>query len=199
MKRKEKIDKLKAFFQQLDRGAFIPEAVRASAHWDIPLPIGFGQTISQPTLVLEMTFQLDLQPHHRVLEIGTGSGYQTAFLAEFAAEVFTIERFEALSISAQASLASLGYANIFYRVGDGSKGWKEEAPFDRIMVTAAAGKLPMILMKQLTLGGKMVIPVGPREMQEILLITRQEDDRFDIQELMAVQFVEFVGQYGWND
>ena len=199
MKSKEKMEALKAFFHQLDRSVFIPEAVKANAEWDIPLPIGYGQTVSQPTLVLEMTLQLDLEPHHRVLEIGTGSGYQTAFLAEFASEVFTIERFEALSISAQASLESLGYSNISYRVGDGSNGWLEEAPFDRIMVTAAAGTLPTILMNQLTLGGKMVIPVGPRAVQEILLITRQADGHFDIQELMAVQFVEFVGQYGWND
>lgn len=199
MKSKAKMEALKAFFHQLDRSVFIPEAVKENADWDIPLPIGFGQTVSQPTLVLEMTLQLDLEPHHRVLEIGTGSGYQTAFLAEFASEVFTVERFEALSISAQASLESLGYSNISYRVGDGSKGWLEEAPFDRIMVTAAAGKLPTILMNQLTLGGKMVIPVGPRAVQEILLITRQADGHFDIQELMAVQFVEFVGQYGWSD
>lgn len=194
-----RVKNLKKFFHQLDRRIFIPEAVRSSAHWDVPLPIGFGQTISQPTLVVEMTYHLDLESHHRVLEIGTGSGYQTAFLAEFAADVFTIERFESLSVSAQITLESLGYTNINYRIGDGSEGWAEEAPFDRIIVTAAAGKLPTILMKQLKVGGKMVIPVGTREMQEILVITRMEDGSFDIQELMAVQFVEFVGKYGWNE
>ncbi len=187
------------YFNQLDRSVFIPEAVQASARWDVPLPIGFGQTISQPSLVLEMTLQLDLKPDQRVLEIGTGSGYQTAFLAEFAQEVFTVERHEALSISAQGSLSSLGYDNVVFRVGDGSLGWPEEAPFDRIMVTAAAGKMPTALMEQLKSGGKMVIPVGPREVQKIMLIHRLEDGSFTYKELMAVQFVEFIGEYGWKD
>lgn len=194
----DKEERMIQFFKTLDRRVFLPEVLHPSAMWDAPLPIGFGQTISQPSLVLEMTMQLDLEPHHRVLEIGTGSGYQTAFLAEFASEVFTIERYEALSISAQASLMELGYENINYRVGDGSLGWEEEAPFDRIMVTAAAGRRPIELLKQLGFGGKMIIPIGPKDVQKIMLIHRLEDGSFEERELMAVQFVEFVGKYGWH-
>jgi protein-L-isoaspartate(D-aspartate) O-methyltransferase len=145
-----------------------------------------------------MTKILDLQSHHRVLEIGTGSGYQTAFLAEFAAEVYTIERFEALSMAARAILESLGYDNVYYRVQDGSGGWPEHAPYDRIMVTAAAGKLPKALIDQLRPGGKMVIPIGPRAMQRLMLVERLKDGRVKTQAMMAVQFVEFVGQYGWE-
>lgn len=195
----EKDQQMIHFFKRLDRRVFLPEVLHPSAMWDAPLPIGFGQTISQPSLVLEMTMQLDLQADHRVLEIGTGSGYQTAFLAEFAAEVFTIERHEALAITAQANLSSLKYDNIHFRVGDGSQGWKEEAPFDRIIVTAAAGSKPYALMEQLKRGGKLLLPIGTREMQKLMLITRLEDDSFSETELLAVQFVEFVGAYGWED
>lgn len=195
----DKETKMVHFFMTLDRRLFLPEPLHKNAEWDVPLPIGFGQTISQPTLVLEMTIRLDLHKDHKVLEVGTGSGYQTAFLAEFAAEVFTIERHEALAIIAQANLSSLEYSNIHFRVGDGSEGWKEEAPFDRIIVTAAAGSKPYALMDQLKRGGKLLLPIGTREMQKLMLITRLEDDSFSETELLAVQFVEFVGAYGWED
>ncbi len=195
----DKEAKMVHFFMTLDRRLFLPESLHKNAEWDIPLPIGFGQTISQPTLVLEMTIRLDLHKDHKVLEVGTGSGYQTAFLAEYAAEVYTIERHEALAITAQANLSSLAYENIHFRIGDGSKGWREEAPFDRIIVTAAAGSKPYALMEQLKRGGKLLLPIGTREMQKLMLITRLEDDSFSETELLAVQFVEFVGAYGWED
>lgn len=163
---------LEAFFSKLDRSLFIEGAYRARAELDKPLPIGCGQTISQPSLVLDMTWLLSPEKSSRVLEIGTGSGYQTAFLAEFAGTVYTVERIAEFTEKAKARLTSLGYQNVCFRTGDGSDGWPEAAPFDRIIVTAAAGTLPETLADQLAPGGRMLCPVGSAGMQVLKLVTR---------------------------
>ncbi len=191
--------KIVNFFNKLDRSFFIDNEFKCLAHCDRPLPIGFGQTISQPSLVLYMTIELDLDRKHKVLEIGTGSGYQTVFLAEFAGEVFTVELIEELSRKAQEKLTKLGYNNIRFKIADGSKGWEEFAPYDRIMVTAGAGKMPKALLFQLKPGGKMVVPVGHKGEQELVLIEKKENGDIREKSLGPVAFVEFRGTYGWDD
>lgn len=186
------------FFKQLDRAYFIDHESKLAAHLDRPLPIGFGQTISQPTLVLEMTRLLAPEKNSRVLEIGTGSGYQTALLAEFSGEVYTIERIPELAVKARGKLEGLGYTNIHYEIGDGSTGWNEKAPFDRIIVTAAAGKIPDELVQQLATGGRMIIPVGPAGVQKLQLITRDQDGEISLATTELVSFVEMKGRYGWS-
>lgn len=186
------------FFQHLDRAAFIDTDSRDLAAIDAPLPIGYGQTISQPSLVLEMTWQLRPESHNRVLEIGTGSGFQTALLAAFADQVYTVERIPELYERASRRLAAMGYGNVACRLGDGSDGWPEEAPFDRIMVTAAAERLPQALVDQLAPGGRMIVPVGPRTCQELLLVTRSADGPVAVQAIESVIFVELHGKYGWT-
>lgn len=189
---------LKKFFEKLERKIFLSNSYKEYAHIDSPLPIGYEQTISQPSLVLEMTRILSPEKESKVLEIGTGSGYQTAFLAEFSAKVHTIEVIEELSKQAKEKLSKLGYSNIFYKVSDGSSGWEEEAPFDRIIVTAAAGEKPKELIKQLNVNGRMVVPVGPQIAQDLLLITKDEKGKIKEEKLMKVRFVEMVGTYGWE-
>ncbi len=186
------------FFHRLDRSLFVKGEYQDLAAQDHPLPIGFDQTISQPSLVLEMTLQLDLYKDCRVLEIGTGSGYQTAFLAEFAGQVYTVERIPELAAQAKERLLALGYDNTFFQVGDGSQGWEEFAPYDRIMVTAAAAKSPDRLIQQLKPGGKMIIPIGPSFDQKLLLISKNANNRITKKSLGHVRFVEFKGEYGWN-
>ena len=192
-------EKLRAFFRSLDRSLFVEGSLKPVASIDRPLPIGFGQTVSQPTLVLDMTATLELDKNCRVLEIGTGSGYQTAFLAEFAGEVFTVERIPELSEKARERLARLGYSNIRFRTGDGSLGWAEHAPFDRIIVTAAAGSIPPKLAAQLKNSGRMLLPVGPPGLQELTLVTKDKNGVIGTQALYAVTFVELVGDYGWGE
>lgn len=191
-------EKLRAFFRSLDRSLFVEGGLKPLATLDRPLPIGFGQTVSQPTLVLDMTAALELDKNCRVLEIGTGSGYQTAFLAEFAGEVFTVERIPELSLQARERLARLGYSNIRFRTGDGSLGWAQYAPYDRVIVTAAAGSVPPRLAAQLKNGGRMLIPVGPPGLQELTLVTKDENGAVGVRDLYAVTFVELVGDYGWG-
>jgi protein-L-isoaspartate(D-aspartate) O-methyltransferase len=191
-------EELYKYFQQLDRSLFVDPEYQDLAQQDHPLPIGFDQTISQPTLVLYMTMELDLEPGCRVLEIGTGSGYQTALLARFAGEVYTVERISELVQKARKRLLTLGYDNIYFRVGDGSEGWEEYAPYDRIMVTAAAAKIPDRLLEQLKPGGKMVIPIGPKHSQELFLLTKNDNKQISKAPLGGVRFVEFKGEYGWN-
>lgn len=188
------------FTNKLDRSFFIDNKFKKCANLDRPLPIGCGQTISQPSLVLKMTFLLELarDKSSKVLEIGTGSGYQTAILAEFSGSVYTVERIRELSDKAQKRLEQLGYTNIFYKVGDGSEGWVENAPYDRIMVTAAARKAPLELIDQLRAGGKMVIPVGPKHVQKLQLITKDQDGKLHIESKDLVSFVELKGKYGWD-
>lgn len=187
------------FFRKLDRKLFLPESLKGASHLDAPLIIGHGQTISQPTLVLEMTMLMDLYEGCKVLEIGTGSGYQTAFFAHFAGEVYTVEVYEDFSMKAETVLAEMGYNNVHYMVGNGSEGWPEHAPYDRIMVTAAAGKMPDKLIAQLAPGGRMVLPYGPPSVQELLVITKDEEGNVRQKVHELVRFVEFVGEYGWHE
>lgn len=189
---------LKAFAEHLDRAYFIDNEYKQYADYDQPLPIGYEQTISQPSLVLQMTYILSPDKESRVLEIGTGSGYQTALLAEFSGEVYTIERIGALAEKAEERLDGLGYKNISFMTGDGSIGWEEHAPYDRIMVTAAAAELPKELLKQLAAGGRMVIPVGPRWCQELMLVEKDINGEIYSKIIEEVVFVELKGKYGWS-
>lgn len=194
MDRKRLLD----FFTSLDRSFFIDNEYKEYAGQDRPLPIGFGQTISQPSLVLQMTYLLELQPDSKVLEIGTGSGFQTALLAQFAAAVYTIERIPELAVAARQKLEQLGYQNIFYKIDDGSQGWPENAPYDRIIVTAAAEKMPLDLVEQLAPGGRMLIPIGPAGFQELTLITKDRQGGIRTSSVGGVTFVEMKGKYGWS-
>jgi protein-L-isoaspartate(D-aspartate) O-methyltransferase len=181
-----------AAVSRVPRHELVPEDVRVYAYQDRPLPIGHGQTISQPYVVAYMTEQLRLRGDERVLEVGTGSGYQAAVLAELAREVFSIEIVEALGERARADLARLGYRNVQVRVGDGYRGWPEQAPFDAIIVTAAPGHVPQPLVDQLAMGGRLVLPVGGWE-QELLLVTRDEDGIHE-ERLIDVRFVPMRGE-----
>ncbi len=177
------------------RHLFVPPAQMPFAYEDRPLPIGHGQTISQPYMVAIMTELLETKKAHRVLEIGTGSGYQAAVLSPLVAEVFTIEIVEPLGREARDRLRTLGYKNIEVRIGDGYLGWPEKAPFDRIIVTAGADHIPMPLVEQLVPGGRMVIPVGPQWQTQILQLvikgTRGPRD-FRVEDIMPVVFVPLV-------
>lgn len=179
-----------AAMAKVPRHAFVPEGLRRHAYADEPLPIGQGQTISQPYIVAYMTEALRLKGGESVLEVGTGSGYQTAVLAEIAGTVFTVEIVEKLALRARAALEALGYANIRYRIGDGAAGWPEEAPFDAITVTAAAAKLPAALEDQLAVGGRMILPVGT-DAQELVLVVR-EPAGLRRESLLPVRFVPLV-------
>lgn len=195
----KKSDELFKFYSNLDRSLFIEnESSRIYAKCDSALPIECGQTISQPSLVYSMTSHLDLDKNHKVLEIGTGSGYQTAFLSEFSKKVYTVERIPELAEKAKKRLRSLGFENIEYHIGDGSLGWPENAPYDRIMVTAAAGRIPQPLIAQLAPGGKMIIPVGEPGFQELLLIEKDGSGTITEKNLGNVIFVELKGDYGWK-
>ena len=188
------------FYLNLDRALFIDnESSKAYANCDNALPIECGQTISQPSLVYSMTNFLDLEKTHRVLEIGTGTGYQTAFISEFSDTVYTVERIEELGIRAKGRLESLGYHNIFYKIGDGCEGWVEHSPYDRIIVTAASRKIPESLLNQLALNGKMVLPVGITGRQDLLLIVKDEFGNITEEHLGYVTFVELKGAYGWDN
>ena len=177
---------------KVPRHALVPEEVRPQAYADGPLPIGEGQTISQPYIVAYMTEQLALKGGERVLEVGTGSGYQAAVLAELAAEVYTVEIVPALARRAAADLARLGYRNVTVREGDGYRGWPEKAPFDAIVVTAAPPEVPEPLIAQLKPGGRLVLPVG-EAFQDLLLLTK---DASGVQQrrLLPVRFVPMTGE-----
>ncbi|MDQ0428020.1 protein-L-isoaspartate(D-aspartate) O-methyltransferase [Planomicrobium stackebrandtii] len=183
-----------SYFRQMDRSFFM-DSNKELAIFDHALPIGFEQTISQPSLVLEMTLALDLQPDQKVLELGTGSGFQTALLAAFSGSVYTIERIEELQNRAQERLGQLGFQNIHFKLGDGSEGWYEQAPFDRIMVTAAASEVPKELLEQMNKGGKMVIPVGSSFSQELRLIEKDKSGKLHTTLLNEVLFVPLKGKY----
>jgi protein-L-isoaspartate(D-aspartate) O-methyltransferase len=175
------------------RERFLPAADRALAHCDTALPIACGQTISQPSLVAYMTEQLALTAASRVLEVGTGSGYQAAILAESARAVFTVERIEQLGLEAWARLGELGYHNIHFRLGDGALGWPEEAPFDAIIVTAAARTVPPALVPQLKAGGRLVIPIGEAHSEQTLvLVEKLADGTLRESGLLGVRFVPLV-------
>jgi len=185
---------------KIPRHFFVEEALTDQAYNDNPLPIGELQTISQPYMVALMTDALDLKGRERVLEIGTGSGYQTALLAELADQVFSIERIASLANNARRILDHLGYYNVAIRVGDGTYGWKEEAPFDAILVTAGAPEIPQPLIEQLEIGGRLVLPVGGRSIQDLIKVTRQSEDIHDVKKenLGGCRFVDLIGEYGWS-
>jgi len=177
------------------RHLFVPEAYERMAYEDRPLPIGEGQTISQPYIVALMTEILELKPNMKVLEIGTGSGYQAAILAEIVDEVYTIEIVEILGHTASNLLAELGYKNIYIKIGDGYKGWEENAPFDAIIVTCAPSDIPKPLENQLKEGGKMIIPLGGSIVQELILLEKKNGEL--IKKVVApVRFVPMVRQDG---
>ena len=181
---------------RVPRHEFVPPHVVDLAYHNRPLPIGHGQTISQPYIVAIMTDLLDIEPGQRVLEIGTGSGYQAAVLAEFGAQVWTIEIIQALGVQAKARLQRLGYNTIEVRLGDGYYGWPEEAPFDAILVTAAASHIPPPLLQQLKPGAKMIIPVGSQfSTQQLVLITRSDNDEFITRQVLPVRFVPLTGDH----
>lgn len=175
------------------RHEFVPRGNRPYAYYDSPLPIGYEQTISQPYIVALMTELLKPKPEHRVLEIGTGSGYQAAVLALLVKEVYTIEIVDPLAKRAAADLKRLGYANVFTRSGDGYRGWPEKAPFDGVIVTAAPEKIPEPLMEQLKEGGRLVIPVGPRYSQELVVIHKTKRGAFR-EAVIPVRFVPMTGE-----
>jgi len=177
---------------RVPRHLFVPSEPVSRAYEDHPLPIGHGQTISQPYMVAFMTQALSLTDRDKVLEIGTGSGYQTAILGYIAREVYTVERIRVLSVRAKKLLHSLGYDNVFFKVGDGYKGWKEKAPFSRILVTAAAPEIPEELKWQLNDNGIMVIPVGDvSSFQELMIIVRKGLN-FDVKRSIACRFVPLI-------
>ena len=178
---------------KVPRHEFVPAELRHRAYDDGPLPIGDGQTISQPFVVAFMTEQLHLQPTDRVLEIGTGSGYQAAILAELVKEVYTIEIIEALAQRAGAGLQHLGYTNIQMRVGDGCQGWPEAAPFDAVIVACAPEQVPQPLVDQLREGGRMIIPIGPAWEQNLVLLHKQ-GGRLEKSAVLPVRFVPMTGE-----
>lgn len=181
---------------RVPREDYVLDTHRRHAYADSALPIDHGQTISQPFIVAAMTEAIDPQPGDRVLEVGTGSGYQAAVLAELVAEVYTIEIVEALAESAAARLVEKGYTNVTVRAGDGYVGWPEKQPFDGIVVTAAPDHVPQPLIDQLKPGGHLVIPVGDYPVaQELVLLTRKEDGTVTRQTLMGVRFVPFTGEH----
>lgn len=182
------------------RELFVPDDLLDLAYADMPLPIGEGQTISQPFIVALMIDALGLGGTEKVLEIGAGSGYAAAILAELSREVYAIERIGPLATRAANNLREAGYDNVHMLHADGSRGWVEEAPFDAILVSAGAPTIPENLKSQLAVGGRMVLPVGTRQhVQELIRITRRQPQTFDVDELARVRFVPLVGEHGWED
>lgn len=182
-----------AAMERVPRHLFMPDAVRGEAYGDHPVSIGYAQTISQPYIVGFMSEALAIEPGHRVLEIGTGSGYQAAILGELAREVYTIEIVESLAESARTTLAGLGYKNVHVRAGNGYAGWPEQAPFDRIMVTAAPDEVPPALVEQLKVGGLMAIPVGT--VTQELRIMKRTANGMDTLKTLPVRFVPMTGKH----
>jgi protein-L-isoaspartate(D-aspartate) O-methyltransferase len=184
--------------RKVPRHLFVSEALMDQAYSDFPLPIGEQQTISQPYIVAEMTQALQLSPDDRVLEIGTGSGYQAAILAQIVFRVYTIERIHSLYVKARKLFDHLGYHNIVTRYSDGTSGWKDESPFNAIIVTAGAPVIPTVLVNQLAIGGRMVIPVGDQHAQDLIRLERDERGIRQTN-LGACRFVKLVGEHGWGD
>lgn len=185
-------------FRKVERHKFIPEDLRNSAYGDFPVPIGEGQTISQPYIVALMTECLDLNSQDKILEIGTGSGYQAAILAELAKEIYTIERFPALAERAGAILNELGYTNIKIKAGDGTLGWEEAAPFDKIMVTAASPRIPLPLTGQLKENGKLILPLG-ESFSQVLTLVEKKEGKLKSADICGCVFVPLVGKHGWSN
>jgi len=183
--------------KKVPRHLFVEEALQSQAYSDHPLPIGEKQTISQPYMVALMTEALQLEGKEKVLEIGAGSGYQAAILAELAEKVFSVERIRSLAIKAREILYELGYFNVEIKIFDGTYGWIEESPFDAIMVTAGAPNIPQPLMDQLAMGGRLVIPVGDEFVQDLICATKTVEG-VRKEDLGGCRFVKLVGKYGWE-
>ncbi len=183
--------------RKVPRHLFVDEALRGQAYGNHPLPIAEKQTISQPYIVALMTECLGLAGNEKVLEIGTGSGYQTAVLAELADRVFSIERIAALSHRARKVLDELGYRNVVLRIGDGTLGWKDEAPFDGILVSAGAPEVPQPLVDQLAVGGRLVVPVGDKISQRLVVVERTAEGIVKT-ESVGCRFVNLIGKWGWQ-
>jgi protein-L-isoaspartate(D-aspartate) O-methyltransferase len=184
--------------REVPRHQFVPEDLWDMAYRDTPLPIGHGQTISQPYIVAYMTQMLHLAPDDRVLEVGTGSGYQVAILSRLAEQVYTIERVKDLATKAEQIVKDLGYDNIEFRVGDGGYGWPEVSPFDAIIITAAAPEVPQPLVDQLAPGAPLLAPIGPTGYQELRRLTKR-GKRTKVENLVPVAFVPLVGEHGWRE
>jgi len=184
--------------ENIPRDRFMEEAFVAEAYDDHPLPIGHNQTISQPYIVALMTEALELAGTEKTLEIGTGSGYQTAILAELSRTVYTVERIRALMVSARQTLQELAYKNILFKAFDGTLGWKEYEPYDAIIVTAGSPKIPQPLLDQLVDGGRIIIPVGNRYGQELIKVTNKKGNYIE-ENLGGCRFVDLVGVHGWKD
>jgi protein-L-isoaspartate(D-aspartate) O-methyltransferase len=197
MARGVKDERVLAAMRKVQRHEFLPEAIRGMAYQDSALPLGEAQTMSQPYMVALMTEQLELKGNERVLEIGTGSGYQAAVLSELCEKVYTVERIKMLADRARASLDRLGYRSVAIKVYDGTYGWKEMAPFDAIMVTAGAPDVPAPLVEQLKEGGRMVIPVGERFGQTLLKIVKTPAGPVTERSIPCV-FVPLIGNHGWK-
>ncbi|MGZ3495087.1 MAG: protein-L-isoaspartate(D-aspartate) O-methyltransferase [Thermodesulfobacteriota bacterium] len=189
--------KLIEAMKKIPRHLFVEEALQSQAHTDHPLPIGEKQTISQPYMVALMTEALLLTGKEKVLEIGTGSGYQAAILAELSEKVFSVERIRSLAIRARKLLYELGYFNVEIKIFDGTFGWMEESPFDAIMVTAGSPDIPQPLIDQLSIGGRLVIPVGDALVQDLFRVTKTEEG-VKKEDLGGCRFVKLIGKYGWE-
>ena len=183
---------------KVPRHLFVPENLRSRAYEDFPLPIGEDQTISQPYMVALMTQSLELTGAESVLEVGTGSGYQTAILAELCRRVYSVERIPSLAGNARKTLDSMGYKNVLVRLSDGTMGWEEYAPFDRILVTAGAPGVPVPLIEQLAEGGMMVIPVGGNHSQTLTRVRKGKNGSLSEEKMNGCVFVKLVGRHGWE-
>lgn len=183
---------------KVPRHVFVEEAMAAQAYSDTPLPIGEKQTISQPYMVALMTELLELKGKEKVLEIGTGSGYQAAILAVMADRVYTVERIRPLALRARKALDSLGLLNVNIKMSDGTVGWEDEAPFDAIIVTAGAPDIPQQYIDQLKPGGRLVIPVGTQFEQVLVRVVKQEDGSVERENITGCRFVKLVGKFGWS-
>jgi protein-L-isoaspartate(D-aspartate) O-methyltransferase len=188
-----------AAMREVPRELFVPERLRRSACGDGPLPIGDGQTISQPWVVAEMLQAAAIGPGDRVLDVGTGSGYAAAVASRLAAEVYTVERHASLAHRTRAAFERLGYVNIATRIGDGTLGWSDGAPFDTILVAAGGPEVPQAYCRQLAIRGRLVMPVGPALRQRLVRVIRRGEDAYDEADLGAVAFVPLVGALGWAD
>lgn len=190
-------DRVLQSMRTIPRHLFVDEAMWGQAYNDYPLPIGEKQTISQPYIVALMTEALGLQPGDRVLEIGTGSGYQTAILASMAEWVYSVERIRSLAVRARQVLDQLRLYNVSIRIGDGSEGWREHSPYEAILVTAGSPDIPQPLVDQLVDGGRLVLPVGDRYAQTLFKVTKREDELLK-EDMGGCRFVDLVGKYGWS-
>jgi len=187
-----------AAMRKVGRHLFVEEALQNQAYTDRPLPIGEKQTISQPYMVALMTETLQLTGKEKVLELGAGSGYQTAILAEIARKIFSIERILSLTMKARTLLLDLGYNNIEIKFSDGTQGWAAESPFDAIMVTAGSPDIPQPLLDQLAIGGRLVIPVGDESVQDLIRVTKTEEG-IRREDFGGCRFVKLIGKHGWNE